>query len=163
MNNTDPNGGAISNWLITLALGLTNLTTLTFFARSTGVADGFPDRLEVRLNKTNNTANVGANATSLGNFTDLLLTVNPVLGAWTQYTVNVGAVSCSVAGRLAFRYNIPDVTTAGDYLGIDDVVVNNGVAVPEPSTISLFGGGLLALYRLARSAKSKHEINEVNS
>lgn len=155
--NTDPNGGDVSNWLITPILSLTSTTTLAFFTRSNGAA---PDRLEVRLNKTNTGSNVGATATSVGDFTSLLLSVNPGLTpagyptGWTLFNVNVGATSGNVSGRLAFRYFFNDVTTNGDYIGIDDVVVDNGV-VPEPSAISLFGGGLLALYSFARALKAK--------
>ena len=62
-------GGVVSNWLLLPELTLNAFNQFTFSTRSAGA---FPDRLEVRLS-TN-----GA-STSLGDFSTLLLPINPAL------------------------------------------------------------------------------------
>jgi len=123
-------GGAntISNWLITPAVPIKNGDIIKFWTRTIS-APAFPDRLEVRLNTTN-TTNVGATNTSVGDFTTLLLTVNPSLTTtgyptvWTEYTITVsGLASPTPAGRVAFRYFVTNGGPAGansDYIGIDN-------------------------------------------
>jgi hypothetical protein len=137
-------GGDISNWLITPPL-LLDFDVLSFYTRSNG---GLPDRLEVRMSTNGASANVGATASSVGDFTTLLLSVNPALSAggyptdWTQFTTTL-SLGSSTTGRLAFRYFVTDTTTNGDYIGIDTVVVQ---AVPEPVTLASLGAGLTAAY-----------------
>ena len=77
----------VSNWLILPELTLNNLNTFSFATRSAGA---FPDRLEVRLS-------TNGSSTSLGDFSTLLLTLNPALNPggyptdWTTYTINLAA------------------------------------------------------------------------
>ena len=78
-----------------------------------GVGGCFADRLEVRMSTSGASTNVGATNTSVGDFTNLLLTVNPTLittgagsypNTWTQFTATVSGVTGTVTGRFAFRY-----------------------------------------------------------
>lgn len=128
-NNTS-GAGTISNWLFMPVATLKNGDQLTFFTRTvTGAL--YPDRLEVRMSTNGSSVNAGASATSVGDFTTLLLSVNPSLtttgypSVWTQYTVTITGVPTPTSGRLALRYFVEDGGPLGnnsDRIGIDDVV-----------------------------------------
>ncbi|HET7845376.1 MAG TPA: choice-of-anchor J domain-containing protein, partial [Xanthomonadales bacterium] len=136
--------GTISNWLITPQVNFLNGATLTFWTRTTTAAS-FPDRIEVRLSTNGASTNVGANETSVGDFTTLLVSVNPnqVAGAgtcppatggypnaWCQITVNTG-IPTSGSGRIAFRYFVTNAGLNGansNYIGIDTFSFDEGVA-----------------------------------
>ncbi len=98
----------------------------------------FSDRLQVRLSSNGNSAEVGTNATSVGDFTELLLDINPNLTQsgypreWTPFSVTVLTGPQSFTGRFAFRYFVPNGGPMGvnsDYIGIDTV----SVADPVPA------------------------------
>jgi hypothetical protein len=144
-------GGVVSNWLILPELTLNALNLFSFSTRSAGA---FPDRLEVRLS-------TNGSSTSLGDFSTLLLTINPALNSggypdvWTSYTIDLAAALGPLVtnGRLAFRYYIDDNSVNGDYVGIDSVNVS---PIPEPATMTLLGLGLagLAVHRRRVSART---------
>jgi hypothetical protein len=74
-NNTG-SVGTISNWLLTPEMVLQDGATISFYTRT---ADGstWADRLEVRMSVNGGSTDVGSTATSVGDFTTLLLSVNP--------------------------------------------------------------------------------------
>lgn len=125
---------------------------VSFYTRSDGA---FADRLEVRYATVDST-NVGSTVTSVGDFTNLLLSVNAsgaVAGyppAWTQYTASISGLSGTVPGRLAFRYLVPDTSVNGNYIGIDSLNIVS--TIPEPST---FGFIIAAAGLLARRASRR--------
>ena len=135
--------GNISDWLITPALTLTNGATVSFYTRSDGA---FADGLELRF-ASSDSVNVGSTASSLGDFTNLLLSVNPSgapVGyptAWTRYTATLNGFNGTAIGRLAFRYLVSNTAINGDYIGIDTLSVASS-DVPEPATASLFAIGV---------------------
>ena len=95
----------------------------------------------MRLSTNGGSSNVGATDTSVGDFTTLLLSINPTLDiggyptAWTQFTVNLnGVLGGPISGRLAFRYFVSKTDENGNYIGIDTVRV---ATVPEPGTAGL--------------------------
>jgi hypothetical protein len=156
-NNADAAGGNISNWLLTPILNLNNGDQLTFYARSAGT---LPDGLEVRLSSNGASTNVGATATSVGDFTSLLLAINPSYtgpgfpDTWTLETITLSGLGSSISGRLAFRYVVPDTTLNGDYIGIDTLRVT-AASAPAPSTLFCLGLGLglgLVAVRRGRAA-----------
>jgi len=145
-------GGNISNWLLTPVLALNNGTSLSFWTRTADVTSGFPDRLEVRLSINGASSNVGVTDSSVGDFTTLLLTVNPTLTAggypdgWTNFVATVSGLGGPASGRFGFRYNVGNTAINSDYIGVDTVSVESKEsvpAVPEPSSLLTAGLGLL--------------------
>jgi len=140
-------GGNISNWLLTPTITLANDVSITFLTR-TELGAPAADRLEVRLSHNGASGDVGADANSVGDFSTLLASINPLLDLtgypsdWTAYTVNISGVTSGTLGRLAFRYFVPDTFVNGDYIGIDSVLI---ARVPEPGTLWLFAVALLAI------------------
>ena len=104
--------------------------TFSFWTRTTDVgANLFPDRLQVRMSTNFGSTNVGSTAASVGDFTTLLLDINPTYADnyphdWTKFTVTISGLGTPTVGRLAFRYFVegggPDASRS-DYIGIDDV------------------------------------------
>lgn len=142
--------GTISNWLITPQVTLNDGDGITFWSRSNG---GYPDRLEVRLSTSGASTNVGGTATSVGDFSTVLLSINPLLAAggyptqWTQYAATFSGLGGPVSGRIAFRYFVTDGGTGAnsDYIGIDSLSLGNLTATPEPGTLAAVVSGLAML------------------
>jgi hypothetical protein len=131
--NFDSTGniGTISNWLITPEWSISTGDTLTFYTRTATNSFGeYPDRLQVRLSTNGASTDVGGNESSVGDFSTLLLDINPTLirgvypKAWAKFTVNVPALPSATTGRFAFRYFVTNAGSSGsnsDYIGIDTV------------------------------------------
>lgn len=141
-NNT-AGTGTISNWLFTPTTTLQNGDVLEFYGRAANA--GFPDRLQVRLSTSGASVNVGATATSTGDFGTLLLDINPTYNAtafpnvWTKYTATVSGLGSPTSGRLAFRYFVESGGPTGansDFIGIDNVSVLRPPAVTCANTLS---------------------------
>ncbi|MEI2689633.1 MAG: choice-of-anchor J domain-containing protein [Anaerolineae bacterium] len=139
-NNTS-GAGTISNWLLTPQLNLADGDTFSFWTRT---ADGsiWADRLQVRLSLAGASTNVGTSATDVGDFTTVLLDINPTLvstgypQAWTQYTATLSGIPLNATGRIAFRYFVTDAGPSGNnsnYIGIDTVEY---VSASEPDVCS---------------------------
>lgn len=116
--------GTINNWLISPQLNLTNGGAVTFYTR-TVTGSSYADRLEVRLSRSGSSTNVGSGTGGVGDFTEVLETINPTLvvgeypDGWTQYTVTVLPGG---SGRVAFRYYVTDGGSSGtnsNYIGVD--------------------------------------------
>ncbi len=147
-NNT-AGTGTISNWLIMPNVTLHNGDKLTFFTRKAS-PDTYPDRLELRLSTNGASTDVGSLATDVGDFTTLMLSVNPTLVTgvypitWTQYTVTISGLSGPTSGRMAFRYFVTNGGPSGsnsDYIGIDNVVFTSCFAVSGcPGDITVAAG-----------------------
>ena len=127
--NSVVGAATISNWLITPMLNLNNGDVITFYTRGTGSI--YADNLQVRLSTNGSSTNVGASNISVGDFSNLLLEINPTLNAalypaiWTQYTITISGLASPTTGRIAFRYFVPNGGPSGansDLIGIDDFV-----------------------------------------
>ena len=115
----------LSNWLLTPPVNLQNGAQLTFWTRTT--TGTFPDRLQVRMSTNGTSTNVGGTALSVGDFTTLLLDINPTYTltdyptAWTQFVVTLSGLGSPAKGRLAFRYFVENGGPSGTnstYIGI---------------------------------------------
>lgn len=156
-----PGDDTISNWLIGPERMFNNGDLISFWTRTQAMS-GFADRLEVRLSLSGSSINVGSSATEVGDFTTLLLNINPNynLGPcgktdgtcypdteWKQFFINVSGLGGPTSGRFAFRYFVENGGPNGmnsNYIGIDSLVY---LPVPEPSTLALMGLSGLFLVR----------------
>ena len=145
-NNTG-NTGTISNWLMTPNRTFKNGDVLTFYTRKPS-PDNYADRLEVRLSTNGASTNVGS-GTTVGDYTTLLMSVNPSLTlgvyptTWTMYTVTISGLPAPTSGRIAFRYFVTSAGLSGtnsDYIGIDQVDYTPYVC--PAFTLSPAGGAL---------------------
>jgi hypothetical protein len=123
----------MSVWLISPSVKMKNGDQIVFYTRdaiddgSFNLKDG-TDRLQVRANITNPSDNVGQDWTTVGDFSTLLLDINPSLTlggyptTWTKYTITLSGITGIINGRFAFRYFVagggPDGLNAGE-VGID--------------------------------------------
>lgn len=147
-NSTAGGSGTISNWLATPNRTFRNGDVLTFWTRKYDVGQDFPDRMEVRLSTNGASTNVGVNATTVGDFTTLLTSINPslIVGGyplqWQQQTITISGLPAPTSGRIAFRYFVTAAGPTGtnsDYIGLDNVVYTPYVC---PSFTLTPGGAL---------------------
>jgi hypothetical protein len=122
--------GDISNWLMSPTIQFTPGDSIIFYTISYQNS-AYPDRLELRLNRSN-TTDVGTTTTSVGDFDTLLLEINPTLVAgaggypmvWTRYACRIDGVAASTPCRIGWRYFVTNggqSGTNGSTIGIDHV------------------------------------------
>lgn len=155
----------ISNWFVTPQLsGIQNGHTFSFYTRTVS-APFAADRLQVRMSLAGASTNVGpiGNPTAVGDFTALLLDINPAYllagpgsypTEWTHFSVTVSGVPTPTSGRFAFRYFVQNGGPMGsnsDYIGIDSVEYSTGMAttgaccLPDGSCLSASAFNCVAL------------------
>ena len=119
----------LSSWMITPSVEIKNGDKISFYTR-TYTGSQYPDRLQVRINPTDNAADVGFSASSIGKFTTLLADINPNLTltgypqTWTKYEYTISGLSASLKSRIAFRYYVPNGGPNGansNAIGIDQL------------------------------------------
>lgn len=151
--------GTINNWFISPVItGIKNGDTFSFYTTTTP-SSAYPDRLELRLAQLDS-VNVGTTTTSVGDFSKLLLSVNPTLATggypedWTLETVTVSGLTGPVTGRVAFRYFVTAGGPSGansNIIGVDDFSYTSVVtSVPEVGTWAMFAAGLVGVAALRR-------------
>lgn len=117
----------ISSWMITPILEMKNGDKVSFYTRT---ADGsqWPDRLQVRLNITDNSSDVGNTATSVGKFTKLIGEINENLAVhgyperWERFEYTISGLPGTIKGRIGLRYFVTDGGGQGinsNMIGID--------------------------------------------
>lgn len=119
--------GTISAWLISPKVMMKNGDQISFFTRTYANPADFPDRMQVLLNTFSGSVNVGtgplsnnAVATNLGDFTTIMLDINPMLtitgypGDWKEYTLTISGLAGTEERRFAFRYFVTNGGTNGD-------------------------------------------------
>lgn len=148
LNNT-AGRGRISNWLVTPLLEFDSGAVASFFTRSAG--GYYVDRMQVRLCTGTDCSDVGTSADDVGDFTTLLLDINPDYEyqgyptTWEQQILD--DLPTSGTGRIAFRYFVESGGSAGDnsnYIGIDRFAYDSGAgATPVPSAGLSFTPGTI--------------------
>jgi hypothetical protein len=127
--------GIASNWLISPPTKMKNGDQIEFFTRSATNRFSRADRMQIRLSNVNDSRNIGSGANSVGDFSTLLLDINPTLiytgtGSypkdWTKYTITISGLPAGIQTRhFAFRYYVPDGGTGGAGkgfgIGVDQV------------------------------------------
>jgi hypothetical protein len=105
-----------SNWLISPAVTMKNGDIIKFFTRTYDNPAVGADRLQLRLNTIDATAKVGMDSNSVGNFTTLLLDINPSFklsgdgsypAEWSQYSAVVSGLPIAKKARVGLRYYVP--------------------------------------------------------
>jgi hypothetical protein len=120
----------ISSWMLTPPVSMKNGDRISFYTRTDTAGSVYPDRLQVRINTTDESADVGSNATSVGKFTTLLLDINPAYAVgnsgyptdWKQYTLILSGLNGTIKSRIAFRYFVENGGPNGNNsnsIGID--------------------------------------------
>ena len=138
--------GTISNWLISPIVNVQNGDVVTFYTRlgrnvAAGGSASYADNLELRMS-TNGafTTNPSGGAAGLGDFTNLLVEVNPSLDltsypiTWTQYSYTVAGLTGPSDVKFAFRYFVTDGGANGnnsDIIGIDSFSVARPTAANQ--------------------------------
>lgn len=106
-----------SNWLISPEITVKDGDVISFYTRTYDNPALAADRLQVRMNDVNNSANVGIDSNSVGDFAKLLLDINPNYltqgtgsypGAWQQFSIIIAGVPDPKKTRIAFRYYVPN-------------------------------------------------------
>jgi hypothetical protein len=142
--NSTAGVGTISNWLVTPHVVLQNGTELTFWTR-TGAGSIYPDRLQVRMSTEGASSDVGIGDEDTGDFTELLLDINPDLQqggypeGWASIAVVVEGLDEATSGRFAFRYYVHGGGPSGDnsnYIGIDEVSVTQPAVSTDDDAVA---------------------------
>src|SRR5271165_4117837 len=119
----------ISNWLVTPQLTLANGDTFSFYTMTSN--GNFANELQVRLDTTGSSPDVGTLPTDVGNFTTTLLEIGSSSStgpatpsyptAWTPKTITISGLSGPTQGWIAFRYFVPDTLDNGSDVKLDTV------------------------------------------
>ena len=119
--------GVISNWLFSPVRTIKNGDVVSFYTR-TNTGNPYGDRLQLRFSSNGASTDIGAQATEVGDFTTLLLDINPTYTVgefpevWTRYTVRITGLTAPANGRFAFRYFVENggvLGTHGYVVGVD--------------------------------------------
>ena len=154
--------GTISDWLITPNRVFNNGDVVTFYTRTIANPATYPDNLQVRFSSNGTSTNVGTSSATVGDFTTLLLEINPTLSlsvypaVWTQYTITISGLAGPTSGRVAFRYYVTNGGAAGAnsyYIGIDTYSYTSNTATSDATVSNVY-----TLGTIARPFGSPHQV-----
>lgn len=150
--NNVAGANTISNWLMSPVRTFSNGDVISFYTRTID-SPTYPDRLQLRLSLNGASTNAGGTSASVGDFTILLLDINPTLttagypNTWTQYSATISGLAAPTSGRVAFRYFVTNggpTGTNSDYIGIDNFQYTPFVALNP----DLIAGPLVGEYTI---------------
>ena len=127
--------GDLNNWLISPVRTFNNGDAIVFYTRTVDQPQ-YADNLQVRLSTNDTSTYVGTDSSMVGDFSTLLLEINPSLNltsypsVWTLYTATISGLAGPTSGRIAFRYYVPDGGPLGNnssYIGLDDFFAGSGL------------------------------------
>jgi len=143
--STQQDGGTISDWIVSPQVNFGTGSAISFHTR-TKSGSQYPDRLQVRICTSGPCTNFGTKAEDVGDFTTLLLDINPgeTTGVfpedWTRYTLGFAdGVPTTGSGRIAFRYYVHQSGqngSRGNLVGLDRVIVATGEDTASPLEFS---------------------------
>lgn len=168
--------GTISGWLFGPTTTFKNGDQIRFWTRKAS-PDTFPDRLQLRLSLNGASTNAGATATSVGDFTTLLIDINPTLvtgvypTTFTQFTATLSGIGAPTSGRFAFRYFVTNGGPTGansDILSIDTVEYIDAGVTAAGATIggqvrTAAGRGIANAVIQLNGATGEPQITRTNS
>ncbi len=145
--STDYFGGRVSNWaVLPQQTGQRAGDVLSFYAVNLS-SHNIPT-LQVRYSPGGGT-NTGSGADAVGDFTTLLLDINPVpVGGWNLYQITLPG-----SGRIALRYYIAEACNFGcasAYTGIDSMSIG-GALPPACNLPPVPAAGQTVIWRAASS------------
>ena len=117
----------ISSWMITPEIEMKNGDKFSFYTR-TFTGSTYPDRMQVRMNLTDNSTDVGKTDASIGKFTTLLTDINSTLAVggypetWKKYEYTISGLPAPLKRRIGFRYFVSSGGPLGansNAIGID--------------------------------------------
>ncbi len=156
-------GVTLSNWLFSPVRTFSNGDVVTFYTRSGLTTPQYADRMEVRMG-TSGAIDAGTTETSVGDYTTLLLSVNPTLTptgyptAWTQYTITISGLAAPTTTRIAFRYFVTDGGPGGNnsnIIGLDSYSYTSVGTAPANDNC----GGALPLTQTASCTPVSGNVN----
>ena len=118
----------VSTWMISPIYEIKNGDKIVFYTRA-APNTGLVDRLQVRLNESDMSADIGTTATSVGKFTMLLKDVNETSvvdgypQTWTKYEIAISGLSGPKQCRVAFRYFVSGAKS--NAIGVDAFSLNS--------------------------------------
>ena len=121
----------LSCWLISPVLQIKNGDVISFWTRISEPPVSYPDRLQVYVNTKNDGTDVGSDAGSTGDFSELLFDINPDLKVdayptdWKKYEWTVSGLSSTdrTKSRIGFRYFVTNGGPNGinsNFVALDD-------------------------------------------
>ncbi len=138
--NATKNTGTISDWLILPVLSLKDGDKISFYTKAADQTI-HPDRLEVRFSKNGSKSIPPSSSNDLGDYTNLILEINPELiintypTSYTQFQAELSGIGASpIDIRIAFRYYVTDGGPDGENsngIAIDNVEVTGATLGKE--------------------------------
>jgi hypothetical protein len=148
----------ISNWLLAPNREMNNGDVYKFWTRCVK-GDPYPDRMQVRLSTNGASTNVGTSPTDVGDFTTLLLDIDPEYEGiypdnWAEFTITIADLPGPTSGRLAFRYFVEDGGPTGNnsyWIGIDTFTYMPATVAAPPQHVVDFDADGRTDYSVVRN------------